>query len=147
MSDESLTGVLAGRIDPSLSWLVLAGGTDEHFMTWLEVYRDGKRAGTSGMGGPKLYPGSPIHEFRGRTDDLPYFVMARVAPEVDRVVATTDRGTEVELKLSPLIEDFNLRFAAAPLPDGEEPGRIRAESQGIVLTDESRPMHHRPPGH
>ena len=140
MSDESMTGVLAGRLDSDRAWLVLAGGTDEHFMTTLEVYAGPQRLASSGMGGPKLYPGSPINEWRGRTDDLPYFVMARVAPEVDRVVATTDAGTEVELSLSPVIGQFGLRFAAAALPDGEAPGRIRAESGGVVLSDDARPM-------
>ncbi|MGH3397064.1 MAG: hypothetical protein ACRDPO_20480, partial [Streptosporangiaceae bacterium] len=78
--------------------------------------------------------------WRGRTDDLPYFVMARTRPEVDRVVATTTRGTEVPLALSPVVEAFGLRFAAAALPGGEEPGSLRAERAGAVLQTLPQPM-------
>jgi hypothetical protein len=153
MSDESMTAVLAGRVDEvdgqgrELSWLILASGDELHFRTTLEVWAGSRRVAASGMAGPKLYPGSPISEWRGRTDDLPYFVMARVSPEVDRVVAVTDLGTEVELKLSPPIPEFGLRFAAAALPVGEAPGRIRTESNGLELTDDARPMVLRPPLH
>ena len=44
--------------------------------------------------------GRKVNEWRGRTDDLPYFVMARAALEVSRLVAVTDRGTRVELLTS-----------------------------------------------
>lgn len=49
------------------------------------------------MGGPKLSPGKLVNEWRGRTDGLPYFVMVRTDPTVQRVVAVTERGSEVEL--------------------------------------------------
>ena len=52
---------------------------------------------------------------------------------VDRVVATTDRGSEVTLELSPPVECFGLRFAVAALPAGEGPGSIRVEQGGVVL--------------
>jgi hypothetical protein len=59
--------------------------------------------------------------------------MARTAPVVDRVVATTDRGSEITLELSPPIVPFGLRFALAALPAGEAPGSIRVEQGGVVL--------------
>jgi hypothetical protein len=132
--------VLSGVAQGGLRWVVVASGTDQDFYTMLHVYRDGQRAGGSGFGGPKLRGTAVMNEWRGRRDDQPYFVMARTRPEVDRVVATTSRGTEVELALSPPVPAFGLRFAAAALPDGEEPGRLRAERAGVVLESWPQPM-------
>ena len=39
---------------------------------------------------PKLYEGDIINEYRGKSDDLPYFVMVRTAADVDLVLATTE---------------------------------------------------------
>ena len=70
-------------------------------------------------------------------------LVARTAPIVDRVVATTDRGVEIVLALSAVIDHFGLRFAAAVLPDGPRPGTIRAESHGEVIQTALQRM---PPG-
>lgn len=112
----------------------------------LHIYRGDRQVAGSGFRGPKLYGGCVVNEWRGKTDGLPYFVMARTAPIVDRVVATTDRGSEITLTLSPPVEPFGLRFAAAALPDGESPGSLRVEREGAVLETRPRPMpRHRPP--
>ena len=65
--------------------------------------------------------------------------------QVDRVVVTTDRGTEIELPLSEIIDQFGLRFAAAVLPDGHGPGSIRAEAHGLTLQTQQQPMPRRRP--
>ena len=144
MNEPSEIEVLSGRAAGDLRWVVVAGGGDDDFSTMLRVYRGGRLVvAGSGFRGPKLPPGAVLNEWRGRTDDLPYFVMARTSPDVDRVIATTDRGSEITLELSPPVERFGLRFAAAALPGGEGPGRLRAESGGRVL--ETRPQPVPPP--
>ena len=90
--------------------------------------RGGQQVAGSGFGGSGLRPGSVINEWRGQADDLPFFVMARVSPSVDRLIETTAAGTEIVLAMSPPVERFGLRFAAAALPPGERPGSIRAET-------------------
>jgi hypothetical protein len=131
--------VLSGAAAAGLRWEVVCSGHDEDLYTMLRVYSGHKRVvAGSGFGGPKLLPGSVMSEWRGRTGDLPYFVMARTVPTVTRVVATTDRGTDVVLELSEPIERFGLRFAAAALPPGHMPAAIRAERDGVVL--EERPQ-------
>jgi hypothetical protein len=136
--------VLSGTTGGDLRWVVVVEGDDENLSTMLQVYRGGRQVAGSGFGGPKLHGGSLVNEWRGKTDGLPYFVMARISPVVDRVIATTDRGSEITLAMSPLIARFGLRFAAAALPDGEEPGSLRAESGGTVLETRPQPMP-RPP--
>lgn len=66
--------------------------------------------------------------------------MTRSDPVIDRVVAVTDHGTEIELSMSPVIPRYKLRFAAAGLPDGEAPSRMRAEAEGTVIVDFDRRM-------
>ena len=109
--------------------------------TMLHGFEGTKRGIGSGFGGAALYPGQLVHEWRGRTDQLPYFVMARADPTVDRIVAVTDRGTEVELSLSAVVPQFGLRFAAAGLPTGEAPNRLIIEVNGQSVADLHRPMH------
>lgn len=140
---EVLSGVAEGPAG-ALRWLVFCTGGSQDLYTFLRVY-DGDKVvvAGSGFGGPALEPGLIMHEWRGRTDDLPYFVMARTVPDVQRVVATTDQGLEVELQLSQPVERFGLRFAAAALPAGHAPGSIRAERDGTALTERAQPM---PPG-
>jgi hypothetical protein len=133
--------VLSGAAAGGLRWEVVCSGDEADLYTMLRVYAGDKRVvAGSGFGGPKLQPGSVMHEWRGRTDDLPYFVMARTAPAVTRVVATTDRGTNVVLKLSEPVERFGLRFAAAALPPGHMPARIRAECDDAVLEEQPQRM-------
>jgi hypothetical protein len=126
--------VLSGVLGPDLRWSVLVDGDRQNLSTMLHVYRGGDEliAG-SGFGGPALYEDSLINEYRGRSEGLPWFAMARTAPIVDRVVATTDHGTEVILELTPPVEQFGSRFAAAALPEGEGPASVRVERDGVVL--------------
>ena len=133
-AEDDLVVVLSGMLEPDLRWSVLVGGDRENLSTMLHVYRgDDQLVAGSGFGGPALYGDSLLNEYRGRTEGLPWFVMARAASTVDRVVATTDNGTEVILELTPPVEQFGLRFAVAALPDGEGPASIRVERDGVVL--------------
>jgi len=133
--------VLSGAAAGGLRWEVVCSGDDEDLYTMLRVYSGHERVvAGSGFGGPKLQPGSVISEWRGRTDDLPYFVMARTTPAVTQVVATTDCGTDVVLELSEPVERFGLRFAAAALPPGHMPATIRAERDGAVLEELPQPV-------
>jgi hypothetical protein len=125
--------VMGGTLDSGLRWVVAVQGDEHELFTMLHVYDGDRLLAGSGFGGPPLYGGSLVSEYRGRTDDLPWFVMARTAPVVDRVIATTDGGTEITLELSPPIDRFDLRFGVAALPTGEAPGSIRVEQGGIVL--------------
>jgi len=125
--------VLAGTLDSGLRWVVTAQGDEHELSTMLHVYDGDRLLAGSGFGGPPLYGESLMNEYRGRTDDLPWFVIARTAPVVDQVIATTDGGTEITLDLSPPIDRFGLRFAVAALPVGESPGTIRVEHGGVVL--------------
>lgn len=128
--------VLRGEHGP-LRWRVLVSGDQDELLTVIQVHHGARRVvAGSGFAGPALRPGQVLSEWRGRTDDLPYFVMTRSDPVVDRVLAITNAGTEVELAMSPVVAPFGLRFAAAGLPEGEEPHQIRAEHDGHTIVDQ-----------
>jgi hypothetical protein len=125
--------VLSGEATAELRWVVSVDATDGHLLVMLNVVRGGQCLSGSGFDDAPHFGDTVLHEWRGRHDDLPWFVMARTAGVVTRVVATTDRGTDVELKLSPIITEYGSRFAAAGLPEGERPSTIRAEHDGVVI--------------
>lgn len=133
MGEDHQVEVLSGVSDQGYQWRVEAGGTDDNFLTMLRMTRDGQLVFGGGMAGPKLYPDTVMHESRHRKDDLPYVIVVRTAPGVDRVMVTTNLGLEIELGLSAVNVQFGLRFAAEVLPAGHAPGSVRAESQGQVL--------------
>ena len=97
----------------TLRWQVWASATSDDLMTMLQVFDGDVPVASSGFGGPALYAGHRVNEWRGRIDDLPYFVVARAAVDVSRLVAVTDRGTHVGLALGAVDARFGLRFAAA----------------------------------
>jgi len=113
----------------NLIWRVLVTGHEQDLLTMLHVHRDGRPVDISGFGGPALYPGALVNEWRGRADGLPYFVMARAHPSVERLVAETEKGLMLDLDLSPVVPRYRLRFAAAALPPGEAPGRLHLSIQ------------------
>jgi len=109
--DETSEGVvvLTGEHN-DLDWKVVATWgprpdpvKGRELMTMLQGFKETKRVIWSGFGRPAIFPGQQIHDWRGRTDQWPYIVMASAYPTMDRIVAVTDRGTEVELSLSTVV--------------------------------------------
>ena len=138
MSDsDSSAVVLRGEASDGLTWTITAAGDDRDFSTMLNIYREDKLLSGSGMGGPKLYGSDVMNCAYGHSDDLPFCEMVRVDASVDQVVATTSAGTEIVLALSGVNTEFSLRFGAALLPEGEEPGEVRAEIGNRTVQTES----------
>jgi hypothetical protein len=114
-SVDAMREVWAGEVG-DLRWKILVergeGGEVLSF-----VRRElGLAHATSGMGGPAPHPGHPVNAWTGTATGLPPFILVRTAPTVASVTVLLDRGDPVELQLSPVIDDFGLRFAASPLP-------------------------------
>jgi len=139
--------VFHGTAAEGLRWIVRTSADDQgRTTTMLHVYRGDEHLSGSGFCGARVPDGRVLHEWRGRTDDQPWFVMACAAPEVTRVVATTDRGTEVELALSDVVRVHDVRYAVADLPRGQGPGSIRAEVEGTVVQSCAQPLLKPSPG-
>jgi len=127
IDDSDLVEVLRGEGPDGLMWRILAGGSPEDFATFAERGTRGALK-TSGMRGPKLYPGQVVNTWIGQADQSPPFVMVRAAPEVTRVVAVCASGDEYRLTFSDVIEPFELRFGGTFLPETDPVADLRVES-------------------
>lgn len=139
-NSDSSSVVLRGEARDGLRWTITAAGEDQNFSTMLNIYRDDELLSGSGMGGPKLHGSDVMNCAYGHSDGLPFYEVVRVDPSVDRVVATTIAGTEIVLAMSEVNTEFGLRFGAALLPEGEEPGEVRAEIGNRTVQTESHRM-------
>ena len=122
--------VLVGESPDDVRWVVRAGpDTDGGFYTAISRSH-GDATAESGMGGDKLFPGQVINSWIGQADGTPLFAMARAAPQVQRVTVILASGFRRDLSISPVIEDFGLRFAAGPLPDDDPPVSMEVAVDG-----------------
>jgi hypothetical protein len=127
---EGLREVLVGESPDDVCWTVRAGpDSDGGFYTWIRRSH-GDATAESGMGGDKLPPGQLINFWIGKAEGTPLFVMARTAPQVQRVTVVLASAARRDLALSPVIEDFGLLFAAGPLPDDDPPVRMEIAIEG-----------------
>lgn len=55
----------------------------------------------------------------------------------------TGRGTEIELALTAVVPEFELRFACVALPNGEDPGVLLVAREGEEPTVTYAPLHRR----
>ena len=130
MTMEDLRVVLVGESPDGVHWFLRAGpDTDGGFYTSISRSH-GDATAESGMGGDKLSPGQVINVWIGQADGTPLFVMARAAPQVQRVTVILASGFRRDLSISPVIEDFGLRFAAGPLPDDDPQVRMEIAIEG-----------------
>ena len=79
------------------------------------------RSARSGMGGPKLYGDDVVNVWAGRSDGTPPFILLRGLPAVEEATVLTTAGATLTVTLSPVIEEFGLRFGAAALLEGDPP--------------------------
>ena len=127
---EGLRVVLVGESPDGVHWFVRAGpDTDGGFYTSISRSH-GDAIAESGMGGDKFPPGQLINVWIGQADGIPLFVMARTAPQVKHVTVMLASGSRRELSMSPVIEDFGLRFTAGRLPDDDPPVRMEIAIEG-----------------
>ena len=81
------------------------------------------------MGGDKLSPGQVINFWIGKADGTPLCHGPRCSA-VKHVTVMLTSGSRRELSMSPVIEDFGLRFAAGRLPDDDLPVSLEVAVDG-----------------
>jgi hypothetical protein len=111
--------VFAGQ-SVGVRWAVLAGLDGAGRLSTFVTRTHRGATATSGVTGSPPRDGQLICMWIGRAPDLPPFLLLRTAPEVTHATAVLATGVRRQVALSPVIEDFRLRFGAAPLPD-EDP--------------------------
>lgn len=94
---------------------------------------DGRTA-RSGMGGPKLHEGDVVSIWAGRSDGAPPFILVRGLPSIEEATVRTTGGATVPVTLSPVDEEYGLRFGAAALPQDDPPETLMARlAEGHVV--------------
>jgi len=77
---------------------------------------DGRVLHGHGAGGPPLQAGQLLKVVTGGSEEGPRMLLARVHPDVQRLVMTTSGGQAVDVPLSDHPEFPEVRFAVLPLP-------------------------------
>lgn len=122
-----------------LTWQVEVTGGPTELVSMLRVRRRGEPVMMSGFGGPALYPGELVNEWRGREDDSPYFVMARADVDVLAIVAQDHTGADVPLTSSDVVV-AGVRHHACGLAVGREPALLRVLTRSRGWLDLPTPV-------
>ncbi len=83
------------------------------------TYTCGDAGATFGVLGASLHNGQLLSLWVGREQNARPFLLLRTAPVVTRATAVLASGDRHEVALSPVIEDFRLRFGGVPLREDD----------------------------
>lgn len=119
MTMPELTVVAQGTLPAGERWAVRAGGTDEHYYTFLRTEHPDGRHDEGGMGGQKLPDGGIMTTYVGQADGGLVRVLARTIPVIYWMRLELGSG-EVRV-LTPVGHDGarGLSFYAALLPPAQ----------------------------
>ena len=98
--------------------------------------------------GASLHNGQLLSLWVGRERDARPFLLLRTAPPVTRAMAVLASGDRRDVALSPVIEDFRLRFGGAPLREDDPLVSVELTGpEGVTQVIELwRPPRLTPPG-
>lgn len=132
--------VFAGQSD-GVRWAIRTGLDAAGKLNTIVTRAYQGTASTSSVPGSSPRDGQLISMWIGRAHDIPPFLLLRTTPEVTHATAILASGDRREVALSPVIEDFGLRFGGAPLPDEDPLVGIEAGSllRGPQFTELWRP--------
>jgi hypothetical protein len=111
--------VLAGRAG-GVHWTVHAGRDQTGRLSTFVTRTCGDASAMSSVPGSGPPDGQLVSMWIGREPAIPPLLLLKARPGVTRVTAVLASRDRRLVTLSPVIEDFSLRFGAAPLP-GEDP--------------------------
>ena len=127
-----------------LHWAVRAGPNEAGLLTTVVTRTGPGGIVTFRMAAPALRRGELISMWMDRnpgTPGIPALLLLHTAPDVVHASAVLASGGRRYLSLSPVIEDFGVRFGAVPL-QGEDPlaaVEIRSRLRGVRLIELWRP--------
>jgi len=133
--------VVAAARCAGLSWAARAGLDGAGLLT-TTVTRTGPD-GTVTFRVPDPVPrrGQLVSMWMDRNPRTPALLLLHTAPDVVHASAVLASGRRRYVRLSPVIEDFWLRFGAVPLPDEDPPAavEVRSKFRGVRLIELWRP--------
>jgi hypothetical protein len=119
--------VLAGQ-SVGLSWAIHVGANDAgRLHISMTCAYEGVTA-AAGLCATPLRREQLIGMWISRAPGIPRVLLVWAGPEVSHATVLMASGDRICVALSPVIEDFGLRFGAAPLPAEHSPARIEIRS-------------------
>jgi hypothetical protein len=100
-------------------WAIRAGSDGAGVLRAVVTYTCGGVTATFSVLGASLHDGQLLSMWVGRERDARPFLLLRTAPAVTRATAVLASGDRREVALSPVVEDFRLRFGGVPLREDD----------------------------
>jgi len=110
--------VSEGAVD-GVRWTIQAGCDPVGMLTTTVAYTGPGGTATFSVLGASLHNGQLLSMWVGRERDARPFLLLRAAPAVTRATAVLASGERRDVALSPVAEDFRLRFGGAPLAEAD----------------------------
>jgi hypothetical protein len=102
-----------------VQWAIRAEGDGAGVLRTVVTYTCGGVSATFSVLGASLHNGQLLSLWVGRERDARPFLLLRTAPAVRHATAVLASGGRHEVTLSPVIEDFRLRFGGVPLREDD----------------------------
>ena len=102
-----------------MQWSIRAECDRAGVLYTVVTYTCGGAVTTFGVLGASLHNGQLLSLWVGRERDVRPFLLLRTAPAVTHATAVLASGDRHEVMLSPVIEDFRLRFGGVPLREND----------------------------
>jgi hypothetical protein len=100
-------------------WTIRAACDDAGVLSTVVTYTSQGVTATFSVLGASLHNGQLLSMWVGRERDARPFLLLRAAPVVTHATAVLASGARREVALSPVVEDFRLRFGGVPLPEDD----------------------------
>jgi hypothetical protein len=100
-------------------WTIRAEGDDAGVLSTVVAHTCHGVAATFSVLGASLHNGPLLSMWVGRERDACPFLLLRTAPVVTHATAVLASGARREVALSPVVEDFRLRFGGVPLAEDD----------------------------
>jgi hypothetical protein len=128
-------------------WTIRAECDDAGVLSTIVTYTCHGVAATFSVLGASLHNGQLLSMWVGRERDARPFLLLRAAPVVTRATAVLASGARHEVSLSPVVEDFRLRFGGVPLAEDDPLVSVELAGPpgGVQVVDLWRPPRMVPP--
>jgi hypothetical protein len=110
--------VSEGHTD-GVHWTIQAECAAAGVLGTVVTYTSGGVAASFSVLGASLHNGQLLSMWVGRERDARPFLLLRAAPVVTHATAVLASGDRREVAMSPVVEDFRLRFGGVPLPEDD----------------------------
>ena len=137
----AVLGPVSEGFADGVHWTIRAECDDAGVLSTVVTYTSEGVAASFSVLGASLHNGQLLSMWVGRERDARPFLLLRTAPVVTHATAVLASGDRREVAMSPVAEDFRLRFGGVPLPEDDPLASVELSgpSGGTQVIDLWRP--------